>query len=97
MTNEGDEKMENIMVQDFRRLGNSIKSVFLWLIGGLPLLFRITVCLAISKMTVMAFGIKEIIFLDGWVNVTVLVGMVFYQIILAIYIKAYNMEKIGNT
>ncbi len=93
MTNEGDEKMENIMVQDFRRLGNSIKSVFTWLVQGLPLLFRIVICLAISKITVMAFGIKEIIFWNGWINVTILTGMVICQIILALYIKAYQREQ----
>ena len=93
MTNEGDKKMDNIIVQDFRYLKKSMKEISIGLLHGMPLLFRIVICLAISKATIMAFGIKEIIFWNGWINVTVLTGMVIVQIILALYIRAYNMEE----
>ena len=93
MTKKGDEKMDNIIVQDFRYLKKSFKEIFIGLSHGMPLLFRIVICLAISKVTIMAFGIKEIIFWNGWINVTVLIGMVICQIILALYIRAYNMEE----
>ena len=84
---------ENIIVRDSKVVFKAFKKMSIGLIKGMPLLFRIVICLAISKVTIIALGIKEIIFWDGWINVTVLTGMVIWQIILYVYIKAYQQEQ----
>ncbi len=85
--------MENIIVRDLKVIKKGLKVFYEITFDGIPFMYRWFGSIFLSIFIIKKFEIKELVFLNGWINITVIYGALGIYFIFWLFHKTY---RLGN-